>query len=118
MPPRSGLRSSSEHAATARATCGTGGAPSEPPSARTPSASSHVDWSTTLDADGTFLPEDALRALFGDPDPGQTLVTYCQTGSRASVDWLVLATLGYEDVRLYDGSWAEWGSDPELPIER
>ncbi len=76
-----------------------------------------VDWTRNLGADGLFLAADELRALYGDPASGQTLVTYCQTGSRASVDWLVLVLLGYEDVRLYDGSWAEWSADPTNPVE-
>lgn len=76
----------------------------------------NVDWNTTQGA-GVFLAAEDLRTLHGEPPTDQTLVTYCQTGSRASVTWLVLAALGYEDVRLYDGSWAEWGSDPMLPSE-
>ena len=76
-----------------------------------------VDWARNLGADGLLLPDDELRALYGDPAPGQTLVAYCQTGSRASVDWLVLARLGYADVRLYDGSWSEWSADPSNPVE-
>ena len=58
-----------------------------------------------------------LSALYGDQDSQQTLVIYCQTGSRAAVDWLVLTGLGYDDVRLYDGSWAQWGADERYPTE-
>jgi thiosulfate/3-mercaptopyruvate sulfurtransferase len=74
---------------------------------------------TVIDGrDGNFLPAADLRALYGDPPPNQSLVVYCQTGSRAAVDWLVLSQLGYDDVRLYDGSWAEWSSLPEYPQDR
>jgi len=36
--------------------------------------------------------------------------SYCQTAIRASVGWFVLDQLGWEDVRNYEGSWADWGT--------
>jgi thiosulfate/3-mercaptopyruvate sulfurtransferase len=47
----------------------------------------------------------------------QELVTYCQGGVRAAHAALALRVAGYPRVRVYDGSWAEWGNDPALPIE-
>lgn len=32
--------------------------------------------------------------------------------------YLVMRLLGYEQVGNYDGSWQEWGNDPEVPVER
>ena len=64
-----------------------------------------------------LLPNAELSALYGDQDPTRTLVASCQTGNRAAVDWLVLTSLGYDDVRIYDGSWAEWGANPGYPSE-
>jgi len=77
-----------------------------------------VDWARTLDANGLLLPDEELRALFVDLDPEMTTVVYCTAGWRASVDWLVLTQLGFADVRVYDGSWLEWGVDGAgFPIE-
>lgn len=39
--------------------------------------------------------------------PGQSVVTYCNSGVQASVPFLVARMLGY-DAKLYDGSFQEW----------
>jgi thiosulfate/3-mercaptopyruvate sulfurtransferase len=50
--------------------------------------------------------------------PGE-LITYCTIGGRASTAWFVLTyLLGRENVRVYDGSWAEWGRMTGTPVER
>lgn len=82
---------------------------------RIPTARS-VNWTRNLAAG--FLRSDAeLEALYDGLDPEQTTVTYCVTGWRGSFDWLTLTALGYEDVRLYDGSWNEWSAGA-FPVEQ
>ena len=49
--------------------------------------------------------------------PDQPVITYCRIGERAAHTWFVLTQLlGYPDVRIYDGSWTEWGSLVRAPI--
>ena len=48
-------------------------------------------------------------------EPGDTVVAYCRSGVRASLAYLSMQQAGY-DVRLYDGSYAEW-MDSGRPVE-
>lgn len=79
----------------------------------------HVEWTRTLQRDGTFLPPERLKALLlqAGVAPDKPVITYCQVGVRAAHLAFVLTLLGYPQVAVYDGSWAEWGNDPYSPIE-
>jgi thiosulfate/3-mercaptopyruvate sulfurtransferase len=49
----------------------------------------------------------------------QRVAVYCTIGNRASQAWFALTNLlGFADVAVYYGGWAEWGFDLSLPIER
>ena len=74
----------------------------------------HVNWVTSIDANGYFLSNDDLRKLYG-PNEDKIIVPFCRSGHRAAVTWFILMTLGYKDVRLYDGSWLEWSADSVNP---
>lgn len=82
---------------------------------RIPTARS-VNWTRNL-GDGFLLSEGELAALYDGLDPADTTVAYCVSGWRGSFAWLTLRALGYEDVKLYDGSWNEWGSG-DFPVEQ
>jgi thiosulfate/3-mercaptopyruvate sulfurtransferase len=81
---------------------------------RIPSARS-VNWTRNLDG-GLLRSQTELEALYEGMDPAETTVSYCVSGWRGSFDWLTLTALGYDDVRLYDGSWNEWGAGG-FPVE-
>lgn len=60
--------------------------------------------------DGKLLIENALlhtRLAEAGIAPGDPVVAYCRSGVRASLAYLSMRQAGY-DVRLYDGSYAEW----------
>jgi len=81
---------------------------------RIPSARS-VNWTRNLDS-GLLRSRTELEALYEGMDPVETTVSYCVSGWRGSFAWLTLTALGYEDARLYDGSWNEWGAGG-FPVE-
>jgi thiosulfate/3-mercaptopyruvate sulfurtransferase len=67
----------------------------------------------------SLAPQEALANLYRDAGvtPDREVITYCGRGYAAACGLLALKLLGYERVRLYDGSWAEWSADPDLPAE-
>lgn len=68
-------------------------------------------------ADGTFKSENQLLEAFvrAGVDLDGPIVTTCGSGVTASVLLFTLHRLGIEDAALYDGSWSEWGADPDTP---
>ncbi|MFT5722237.1 MAG: thiosulfate/3-mercaptopyruvate sulfurtransferase [Motiliproteus sp.] len=50
-------------------------------------------------------------------NPAQEVITHCQTHRRSGLTYLVAKALGYQRIRCYDGSWFEWGNDPDTPTE-
>ena len=79
----------------------------------------NVFFKSLLTDEGRMKDKESLRATFEGAGftPGDPAITSCGSGVTAAILTLALAELGQDDIRLYDGSWAEWGADPSLPIE-
>ncbi|HEX8643122.1 MAG TPA: 3-mercaptopyruvate sulfurtransferase [Allosphingosinicella sp.] len=79
--------------------------------------SKNLPQSELFEADGTFKRGEALRGAFerAGVDLARPMVTTCGSGVTACVLLFGAHLLGKEDMRLYDGSWSEWGADPSAP---
>jgi thiosulfate/3-mercaptopyruvate sulfurtransferase len=81
--------------------------------------SENVNWVNAVDASGQFLEANKLSSIYESKGikTDKAVYTLCQTAVRATHTWFVLQELlGYDTVKVYDGSWIEWGNS-ELPIE-
>jgi thiosulfate/3-mercaptopyruvate sulfurtransferase len=91
-----------------------GGRPGHVPSAV------HQPVTDLCNPDGSFRSAAELRDVFspsGVLDGDGELITYCTIGGRAATAWFVLTyLLGRDRVRVYDGSWAEWGRTPGAAV--
>jgi thiosulfate/3-mercaptopyruvate sulfurtransferase len=83
----------------------------------------NIPWPTFTVGEANFhqlKPLSEIRQILADRNitPNNDIIVTCSTGREATLQYNVLKhLLGYPQVRVYEGSWTEYSSHPELPIE-
>ena len=77
----------------------------------------NLPFTAVFNEDGTYKSPAELRALLtaAGIDLSQPVTASCGSGVTASVLLFALHLVGVDDAALYDGSWSEWGADPDTP---
>lgn len=81
----------------------------------------HLYFEELLDDNKAFKPLPELKALFDarGTAPDRDIIAYCRMSHRATVLYFALTQLlGMKNVKIYDGSWTEWGNLVGVPVER
>lgn len=81
----------------------------------------HLEWSDVLESDGIpyFKPANEIQEMYSAAGltPEKEIIPHCQTNNRGAHAYFALRLMGYDSVRPYEASWAEYGNREESVVE-
>lgn len=79
----------------------------------------NLNYELALDAKVMYKSSDELKTLFESKGitPDKTIILYCETSVRAGSTYLALKSLGYPNVKVYDGAYIEWQGTASNNVE-
>ena len=81
----------------------------------------HFEWTDAMNRSNNLrlLPEAILLQRLEETGltPDKEIICYCQSHHRSAFSYVMLKSLGYENVKGYPGSWSDWGNHPDTPVE-
>lgn len=81
----------------------------------------NLEWSSVLETEGApkFLPAEEIRIMFENIGitPDKEVIPHCHTNVRGSHAYFTLRLMGYDSVKPYEGSWAEYGNRADAVIQ-
>lgn len=81
----------------------------------------NLEWNNVIENEGIpyFLPADEIQKMYDSMGitRDKEIIPHCQTNVRGSHAYFTLRLMGYDSVRPYEASWAEYGNREDSVVE-